>query len=269
MGLSRLATAVVVIALVAFVCPAPVSAGFDDEPLFLDRLEPAQYRHISTDDPNVNRLFFMPTFETPPQGQAAIGTTELVTIHGSVSPFDFVQIGGAIVPWLPGVASLGAKVRVWRSHDQHAGIAVGGNYTSLNVGVGSNDFGEATTGYIVTGYSNDRGQVQVGLFFLETQEDHYVNFIPPPEPDYSRHNNSKTERRFFGVLGLSTPVHGTTSAILELWGIGDNNNWPVAFPGFRFSENNTSFEAILAPVNFDDGEFQVGVPIFNITHHFR
>ncbi len=268
MRLSRLVTAVVIVALAVCLCPVQVFAGFDDEPLDLGRLEPAHYRQIQTDDPNVSQLFFMPTFETPPRGQATIGTTELIALHGSISPLDFVQIGGAIVPWLSGVVSVGAKVRVWRSRDQHAGIAIGGNYTSLNLHVNSDSFDDATTGYVVAGYSSDQGQVQAGVFVLETQEKNYVNFAPYPEPDYG-HRSVTKEQHVFGVLGLSTPVHGTTSAILELWGIGDNNTWPIAFPGFRFYENNTSFEAILAPVTYDDGELQVGVPIFNITHHFR
>jgi len=268
MGLSRLLTGFIVFAFASLSTPATVSAEFSDDPLDFGEFEPTRGRHSGT-DPNVSRLFFMPTFETLPQGKASIGTMELLSVHGSFSPLNSIQIGGAIVPWAPGIASIGAKVRLWRSADQHAGVAVGGNYTSLNWGLDRDDYDALTTGYMVAGYSSNQGQIHAGLFVMETRSEDYVNFMPPPEPDFSSSRHVEKEQHVFGALGFSAPIQGNTHAMLELWGIGVDDNWPIAFPGFRFFEHDTSFEAILTPVWYDDGEFHLGLPIFNITHHFR
>lgn len=247
---------------------AEVYAGFEDEPPDLDPYAPAEFRHPIT-DPNSSRLFFMPTFEVPPQGQATIGTTELVALHGTLSLADFVQVGAAVVPWLPGAVSIGAKVRILRSQDRRAGLAIGGNYTTLDIDAHSNTLNEATTGYVIAGYKSTGAQIHGGLFYIETLEHSNVYFIPSPEPDYSRPNNSKREHALFGVLGLSAPVNRNTSALLEIWGFGDDEDWPIIFPGFRFFEGDTSVEVIVTPIWYDGGDLQFSIPIFNITHHFR
>jgi hypothetical protein len=253
--------------LAALSMPATVSAEFPDDPLDFGILEPAEYRHTRT-DPNVSRLFFMPTFETLPQGQANIGTIELLSVHGSFSPLSSVQIGGAIVPWAAGIASVGAKLRLWRSADRHVGVAVGGNYTSLNWEQGRDGYDAMTTGYVVAGYSGDRGQAQFGLFMMGTRSVDNVYFAPYPQPDLSnRHVEEK--QHVFVAFGLSIPVKGNTQAMLELWGIDADDSWPITLPGFRFFENSTSFEVIPAPIWFDEGRFHSGLPIFNVTHHFR
>ena len=266
---SRHATVIAWTIFAVLLSPIIATAGFSDNLSNFDR--PARPVSLRTgSDPNVSRLFFMPTFEVAPQGQTSVGTTELVAVHGSFSPLDFAQIGISTIPWLPGSVSVGAKVRVVRSRDQKAGIAVGGNYTSLHLDFTSDALDRATTGYVVAGYNGERGQVHGALFYIETQEHRHVYYSPPPPGEDSYlPSNKKTEHAVLGVLGFSAPVHGTTSALLELWGIGSTEDWPLVLPGFRFYENNTSFEAIVLPAKRDEGKWQVTVPIFNVTHHFR
>ena len=109
---SRHATVIAWTIFAVLLSPIIATAGFSDNLSDFDR--PARPVSLRTgSDPNVSRLFFMPTFEVAPQGQTSVGTTELVAVHGSFSPLDFAQIGISTIPWLPGSVSVGAKVLVY------------------------------------------------------------------------------------------------------------------------------------------------------------
>jgi len=259
---------IIVISFLLLLAAQSAYAGFDDEPIDLDPLTPAEYRHPAT-DPNISRLFFMPTFDVPPHWQTSLGTTEFVSVQGTIGLLGIAQVGAATVPLIPGIISIGAKVRLLRLNAGNAGLAVGGNYTTINVDYQTDGLTEATIGYVVAGYKGERGQVHGGVFYIETLDRLSVNYMPPPEPDYTRPNSSKREHAVLGVLGLSAPVRKDTDLMMEMWGIGDNEDWPVILPGFRFFEGNTSFEAVVTPIWFDEGDIQFSIPIFNITHHFR